>query len=195
MIITVVATTGANLNTTLNPDSVYHNYVVMGLSILYSFVAGVFAFLNPVVRWKQLRGNALAIESEVWKFRTRTGAYKPKIGEYQVAEKEFQNNIQLIKDNIISKSGVDNADFLKKYDLSVFKHSQYPQKGDTPKTKTMEMAQLKKDKGIKQPLLDDDIVKIEDNPEEVDEEENMINPKHKLIHTVYFAEGASPKDN
>ena len=27
-------------------------------------------------RWTQLRGAALALESEIWRFRTRTGAYE-----------------------------------------------------------------------------------------------------------------------
>ena len=49
--------------------------VVMALSLLGSLVGSVVSFMNPGLRWQQLRGAALSIESEIWKFRTRTGSY------------------------------------------------------------------------------------------------------------------------
>ena len=36
------------------------------------------SLFQPGVRWTQLRGAALALESEIWRFRTRTGAYGAK---------------------------------------------------------------------------------------------------------------------
>ena len=33
------------------------------------------SYLNPAQRWQQLRGAALSLESEIWKFRCRVGPY------------------------------------------------------------------------------------------------------------------------
>jgi len=48
---------------------------VMVLTLTGSALVTVLSFFNPQAKWHQLRGTALALESEVWKFRTRTGLY------------------------------------------------------------------------------------------------------------------------
>ena len=45
------------------------------LSLVSSFVAGFIALLSPQSKWQKLKGAALQMRSEVWKFRTRTGVY------------------------------------------------------------------------------------------------------------------------
>jgi hypothetical protein len=54
--------------------------LVLILSLCGSFVASLVALLNPGQRWQQLRGAALSLESEIWKFRTRTGEYSASGG-------------------------------------------------------------------------------------------------------------------
>jgi hypothetical protein len=48
-------------------------YIVLILSVIASLLASTVSYLNPAQRWQQLRGAALSLESEIWKFRTRSG--------------------------------------------------------------------------------------------------------------------------
>ena len=50
--------------------------IVIGLSVAGTAVVAVTKFLDPVQRWTQLQSAALALESECWKFRTRSGVYQ-----------------------------------------------------------------------------------------------------------------------
>lgn len=49
--------------------------IVLALSLFGSLVAGLITMCEPSRKWLALRAAALAIESEVWKFRTRMGEY------------------------------------------------------------------------------------------------------------------------
>ena len=42
-------------------------------ALINGVVAGIINILGPFQKWTRLRGAALAIESEIWQFRTRTG--------------------------------------------------------------------------------------------------------------------------
>jgi hypothetical protein len=46
-------------------------------ALINGVVAGVINILGPFQKWTRLRGAALAIESEIWQFRTRTGNLIP----------------------------------------------------------------------------------------------------------------------
>jgi len=50
-------------------------HIVLAISIVASLLASTISYLNPAQRWQQLRGAALSLESEIWKFRTRVGQY------------------------------------------------------------------------------------------------------------------------
>ena len=50
--------------------------LVVGLSLAGAAIASATSYLNPAQRWTELRGAALTLESECWKFRTRSGIYK-----------------------------------------------------------------------------------------------------------------------
>lgn len=49
--------------------------LVVVLTLVGTTLSSVLAFVNPTAKWHQLRAAALALESEIWKFRTRSGAY------------------------------------------------------------------------------------------------------------------------
>ena len=63
----------------LNRPDIYSaellRYSIMGLSLIGSTIAAAVSYLHPVQSWQQLQAASLALESEIWKFRTRTGAY------------------------------------------------------------------------------------------------------------------------
>jgi hypothetical protein len=60
---------------------------VVSISLCLTFLTSAITYIDPVSQWQQLRGAALALESEIWKFRTRTGTCKllhviPLIGQF-----------------------------------------------------------------------------------------------------------------
>ena len=46
--------------------------LIIAISLFGAGLTSVVTFLNPAAKWLQLRGASLALESEIWKFRTRT---------------------------------------------------------------------------------------------------------------------------
>jgi len=50
------------------------------LSLSGSLVTGFVSLVEPSRKWFKLRGGALRLESEIWKFRTRMGAYQSNFG-------------------------------------------------------------------------------------------------------------------
>merc|ERR1712216_329764 len=88
-------------------------YYILGLSVLGSLIASTVSYLNPALRWQQLRGAALSIESEIWKFRCRVGPYamneKLSIGNY--SREPERRLLQFQKDVVqqVSKTMMDTT--------------------------------------------------------------------------------------
>ena len=49
--------------------------LIICLSLFASLLASLITYVDPASQWQQLRGAALSLESEIWKYRTRTGQY------------------------------------------------------------------------------------------------------------------------
>jgi len=56
----------------LMDDAMLNVYTTI-LALITGVVAGIVNIIGPAQKWTRLRGAALAIESEIWQFRTRTG--------------------------------------------------------------------------------------------------------------------------
>ena len=72
---TVTITTVCSINLSEQDWTKHTDQIIVALTLLSSIVAALVAYSNPGTKWQQLRGAALALESEVWRFRTRTGEY------------------------------------------------------------------------------------------------------------------------
>ena len=57
------------------------NLMTASLALASGFIAGLTSIFDPWQKWTRLRGAALAIESEIWRFRTRTGVYTEDGGD------------------------------------------------------------------------------------------------------------------
>jgi len=97
-------------------------YLLQGLTLTGSFITGAVVFVDPLTKWSQLRGSALRLESEIWKFRTRTGVYSssssamgtPYISRgiaEQKAEQALQAAIVMVQDAVQQKSGLTDTSF------------------------------------------------------------------------------------
>ena len=98
-------------------------HVVLGLSVANTFAAGVITLLNPIVKWKSLRASAMALESEVFAYRTRTGQYAPPPGMLseqadRAAERLLAERIRAASDDVFDKSTVADTAFFAKHVLS-----------------------------------------------------------------------------
>lgn len=112
-------------------------YIVLVLSLAGSFIASAVSYLNPAQRWQQLRGAALSLESEIWKFRTRVGPYavakKLSVGSRAPERRLLQFQVDLAQQ--VSKSAAITETTLQarfkyfgrasKHELKKFKHGQY----------------------------------------------------------------------
>ena len=70
---------GENLQNPLQVSAMNRRRAIIGLSLATAILTGLTTFLKPTERWMELRGGALTLESEVWKFRTRSGPYRPRL--------------------------------------------------------------------------------------------------------------------
>jgi len=102
-------------------------FVLVVLSTISSVVISFVTFLNPHTKWLQFRGGALALETEIWKFRTRTGAYTSALNLSATVDREPENllkdNVQLITTQVIKSASVSNTGFLAKFN-TLFKKPQ-----------------------------------------------------------------------
>ena len=110
-----------------------------GLCLLVGLLISVDKLLEAKSRWRQLRSHAGALESIIWRFRTRVGsfastahaseAHKPE----QVLCRELTDWI----DDLVSGANLAATDFNRKYPSHVYKHHQYkdPRKGFFKKVK------------------------------------------------------------
>ena len=83
--------------------------IVVGLTLTASVVAALVTYLNPGTKWQQLRGAALALECEIWKFRSRVADYGglgDSRGMLRDAELRLQNYSELMKQHVIKSATV-----------------------------------------------------------------------------------------
>jgi hypothetical protein len=76
---------------------------ISGLSLAGAFMAATTTFIDPAQRWMQLRGAALNLEAEIWKFRTRTAAYAMTSGkelQSKVAEEHLRQYSEHLKQHV-----------------------------------------------------------------------------------------------
>jgi hypothetical protein len=104
-------------------------------------IIAVLTFFNPMAKWSNLRKGALALESEIWKFRTRTGIYAevPSItaGGSRTKQKQPERNlramIEEISNNVQKAASVSHSSFFSKFDglfskpknAEFYRHGQY----------------------------------------------------------------------
>lgn len=102
-------------------------YSVLGLSLFASGMSIYLGFMNPTQRWMQLRGAALSIESNIWKFRARSCEYRcdPSGNSDEDVDKLLRDRIQEIKMNVLEGADIKGTSFFGRM-VSPNKHGQHP---------------------------------------------------------------------
>ena len=110
MTTTYVATTHLN-----HPDHITKEQMsvtVVVLSLFTSVVGGLITLVRPGTKWHQLRGASLAMESEVWKYRTRTGPYTLDHGTFsREGEEHLLEYVQTLKQQTMRGADLNSTSF------------------------------------------------------------------------------------
>jgi len=147
----------------LPPETMDH--IVMGCTLVATLVTSVVSFSQPATKWQTLRGAALALESEIWKFRTRSMEYvvdttstqQAQRGGSRSAERQLQAYVQQLTKHTLKSATVMDTSFLADLDglfgapkrrPTWFNHGQYPPKTKRQKQHEEEMRQKRADGGI-----------------------------------------------
>lgn len=105
--------------------------IIVAFSLCLVVISGISAYFNPAVKWQQLTGNAMILESEVWLFRTRSGKYSTDNNSAEV-ELALRENIEFIIENVKKSAAVMESAFFSQYSTvdipkstKYFTHGQY----------------------------------------------------------------------
>lgn len=100
--------------------------LILAMSLLASTIGAFVAFMNPAQRWQQLRGAALKMESNIWKFRTRSGEYRVSRSDlFAEADKQLFESMSQIKANVFEGGDVKSTSFFgERFSLNL--HEQHP---------------------------------------------------------------------
>jgi hypothetical protein len=111
------------------------NSTTAALALISGVTAGFINTINPAQKWTRLRGAALAIEAEIYRFRTRTGDYAESDAansSEDCAEQLLQQRSESIKTQALKSTGVLSTHFMSLFEhfnnpqqRSLFKHGQY----------------------------------------------------------------------
>jgi hypothetical protein len=117
------------------------NFAIAALSLISGFIAGMITTVSPATKWTRLRGAALAIEAETWRFRTRTGAYVEfsdvrsdgSAGGFgDGCEQVLKARAESIKLQVLKSAGVLNSYFMSYFEMfdkpkhrTIYRHGQY----------------------------------------------------------------------
>ena len=101
--------------------------VVFAISISLSVIQTFDSLLNAKSRWRQLRASATALESLIWCYRTRVGAFELeetlREGRRR-PEAALMDALKHFREELIGAANLGVSDFRKRHPPSVYKHFQ-----------------------------------------------------------------------
>ena len=81
-------------------------------------------FLDPARRWRELRAVAESMQSDVFRFRTRTGLFAEDRADPHRPEQLLLRTVQNSKLALIQLAGLTESSFTRKYARGVYRHGQ-----------------------------------------------------------------------
>ena len=118
----IAITVFSQIESILSFDS---HFIIIALSFFASSLAAYVAYMNPIVKWQQLRVAALTIESNIWMFRTRAGPYRTTGEEFdQSSEQLLADALRHIKAGVLEGADVKSSSFYSRA-ISYNKHGQH----------------------------------------------------------------------
>ena len=81
-------------------------------------------FYDPSRRWRELRAVAESMQSDVVRFRTRTGMFTVDRAEIRGPEQLFLRKIQSSRIAVVQLAGLTESAFARTYTSGVYRHGQ-----------------------------------------------------------------------
>ena len=100
---------------------------VFAISLSLSVIQTFDSLLNAKSRWRQLRASATALESMIWCYRTRVGAFELEDALREglpPPEAALMDGIKHFREELIGAANLGVSDFRKRHPPSVYKHFQ-----------------------------------------------------------------------
>jgi hypothetical protein len=127
----VVACTAVRLHV---PDVAQEpiEHSVFMLSVAFTVVVSIEGTLNPKARWRQLRSSACSLQSNIWLYRTRAGAFELDESRRDSNRPEAMLCATLTqwRDDLLEGAGVKTTNLLREYPAHVYRH--YQDRGAPP---------------------------------------------------------------
>lgn len=99
--------------------------IALGFSI--TAISAYISFMNPAVRWQNLRIAALDLESNIWLYRTRVGQYSGVLGRFdKKVEDRLGKSLLEVKDKVIKVADIKSTTFFARK-KSLNQHRQHSQ--------------------------------------------------------------------
>ena len=109
------------------------------LAAVASVLVSIDSILNAKLRWRQLRSGAGSLESMIWCYRTRVGAFEVHSAEpshSRAPEMALRNALIAWRRNLIAGGDLQVSGLSKEYDASIYTHHQFADSGPLPEDAT-----------------------------------------------------------
>ena len=132
---TTLVTLSLNRPDLMNAEAL--NFVVIGISMFASFVSALISLFQPVTKWQQLRSAASTLESDAWRFRTRTGTYslvrdRDRERNEDRPEQHLHTFVTSVREHIVRTAAISRTGFMSRFEMfgapakpTRYKHGQY----------------------------------------------------------------------
>mmetsp|Transcript_26964 Transcript_26964/g.65555 ORF Transcript_26964/g.65555 Transcript_26964/m.65555 type:complete len:789 (-) Transcript_26964:229-2595(-) len=100
-------------------------WAVFLLSVFSSIILSMTSFTNPSSRWRQLRASALALESMIFQYRARVGAFTQSVADTKAPDRAFCDMLQIWREELVSGTDLLVSALEKQHNSTIFKHNQY----------------------------------------------------------------------
>ena len=93
-------------------------------ALLLTSLVSTTAFFNPSLRWRELRAASESLQSDIFQFRTRTGAFAVTVSDDRRPELELRERIQNSRTRMVQMASLTESSFTRKYPDKVWRHGQ-----------------------------------------------------------------------
>jgi hypothetical protein len=101
-----------------------HQLLVFLISTATALVAAFQAFINPLKRWHQLRDITSTLESEMWRYRTRTGIFTMANGPSGPTQR-LKQTVEEAWKKVVAQADVSETSFWRQHSHKTYLHNQY----------------------------------------------------------------------
>jgi hypothetical protein len=97
--------------------------LLFGLATTVTVVAALDSYINPKMKWRQLRSCACSLEASIWCYRARVGRFQQSVSEAARPEHELCETINSWRDELVSAADLQTTNL--EAARPVYRHCQF----------------------------------------------------------------------